>query len=136
LVIGAVLVAGAKAPIVVPETLVKQMQPGRVIVDLSIDQGGCIETSHVTTHRDPVYVLHDVLHYCVGTVPGAVPQTSTHALTHVTLPYVEMIAERGLADAVRSNAALARGVNVMNHRVTNEGVAAAHGIDYTPIGQV
>jgi len=136
LVIGAVLVAGAKAPIVVPETLVKQMQPGRVIVDLSIDQGGCIETSHVTTHRDPVYVLHDVLHYCVGNVPGAVPQTSTHALTHVTLPYVEMIAERGLADAVRSNAALARGVNVMNHRVTNEGVAAAHGIDYTPIGQV
>jgi len=135
-VIGAVLVAGARAPVVVPETLVKQMQPGRVIVDLSIDQGGCIETSHVTTHHDPVYVLHDVLHYCVGNVPGAVPQTSTHALTHVTLPYIEAIAERGLADALRSSAPLARGINVMNGRVTNAGVAAAHGLDYSSVDEL
>jgi alanine dehydrogenase len=132
-VIGAVLVAGARAPIVVPETLVKQMQPGRVIVDLSIDQGGCIETSHVTTHRDPVYVLHDVLHYCVGNVPGAVPQTSTHALTHVTLPYIEAIAEHGLTAALQSNRALARGVNVMRGRVTNAGVASAHGLEYADV---
>jgi alanine dehydrogenase len=132
-VIGAVLVPGARAPVVVPETLVKQMQHGRVIVDLSIDQGGCIETSRVTTHHDPVYVLHDVIHYCVGNVPGAVPQTSTHALTHVTLPYVEAIAEHGLAAALCSSAPLARGVNVMSGRVTNEGVAAAHGLEYTPI---
>jgi alanine dehydrogenase len=135
-VIGAVLVPGARAPVVVPETLVKQMQPGRVIVDLSIDQGGCIETSHVTTHRDPVYVMHDVLHYCVGNVPGAVPQTSTHALTHVTLPYIEAIAERGLKEALRTSTPLARGVNVIDHRVTNEGVAAAHGLEYTPIDEV
>jgi alanine dehydrogenase len=132
-VIGAVLVAGARAPVVVPETLVKQMQPGRVIVDLSIDQGGCIETSRVTTHHDPVYAVHDVLHYCVGNVPGAVPQTSTHALTHVTLPFIEAIAEHGLLEAIRASRPLARGLNVMNRRVTNEGVSAAHGIEYTPI---
>jgi alanine dehydrogenase len=132
-VIGAVLVAGARAPVVVPETLVKQMQPGRVIVDLSIDQGGCIETSRVTTHHDPVYAVHDVLHYCVGNVPGAVPQTSTHALTHVTLPFIEAIAEHGLLEAIRASRPLARGLNVMNRLVTNEGVSAAHGIEYTPI---
>jgi alanine dehydrogenase len=132
-VIGAVLVPGARAPVVVPETLVKQMQPGRVIVDLSIDQGGCIETSHVTTHHDPVYVLHDVLHYCVGNVPGAVPQTSTNALTHVTLPYIEVIAEHGLREALRTSRPLARGVNVMDHRVTNAGVAQAHGLEYEPV---
>jgi alanine dehydrogenase len=132
-VIGAVLVPGARAPIVVPETLVKQMQAGRVIVDLSIDQGGCVETSRVTTHHEPTYVLHDVVHYCVGNVPGAVPHTSTNALTHVTLHYIEAIAELGLAAALRESAPLARGVNVMDGAVTNEGVAAAHGLDYAPI---
>jgi len=135
-VVGAVLVPGARAPVIVPETLVKQMQPGRVIVDLSIDQGGCIETAHVTTHHDPVYVLHDVLHYCVGNVPGAVPQTSTNALTHVTLPYIEAITERGLTEALRSNAPLARGVNVISGHVTNAGVAAAHGIEHTSIDRL
>jgi alanine dehydrogenase len=129
-VIGAVLVAGARAPVVVPEALVKQMQSGRVIIDLSVDQGGCVETSHVTTHHDPVYTVHGVLHYCVGNVPGAVPHTSTNALTHVTLPYIEVIAERGLRDALRASPPLARGVNVIDGHVTNEGVAAAHGFDY------
>jgi alanine dehydrogenase len=115
---------------VVPEALVKQMQSGRVIIDLSVDQGGCVETSHVTTHHDPVYTVHGVLHYCVGNVPGAVPHTSTNALTHVTLPYIEVIAERGLRDALRASPPLARGVNVIDGHVTNEGVAAAHGFDY------
>jgi alanine dehydrogenase len=101
LVIGAVLLAGARAPIVVSEQMVKDMQPGRVVIDLSIDQGGCIETARPTTHNEPVYVTHDVLHYCVGNVPGAVPHTSTNALTHVTLPFVEAIAERGVAEAIR-----------------------------------
>ena len=135
-VIGAVLVPGARAPVIVPEALVKQMQPGRVVVDLSIDQGGCIETSRPTTHHDPTFVVHDVVHYCVGNVPGAVPQTSTNALTHVTLPYIELIAEHGLAATLAMNAPLRRGVNVMSGRVTNEGVADAHGLDDTPIDRL
>jgi alanine dehydrogenase len=136
LVIGAVLVAGARAPVVVSEQMVKGMQPGRVVVDLSIDQGGCIETSRPTTHHEPVFVTHDVLHYCVGNVPGAVPHTSTNALTHVTLPYVEAIAERGVSDAIRKLPALARGVNVYRGRVTNTGVAEAHGLDHAAIEDV
>jgi alanine dehydrogenase len=133
LVIGAVNVAGARAPVIVPESLVKEMEPGRVIVDLSIDQGGCIETSRPTTHRDPVFVLHGVLHYCVGNVPGAVPHTSTSALTHATLPYVEAIVEGGTRDALRTNAPLARGVNVMDGHITNAAVAEAHGLGYTDV---
>lgn len=132
-IIGAVLVAGARAPVVVPESLVKEMQPGRVIIDLSIDQGGCVETSRPTTHRDPVFVAHEVLHYCVGNVPGAVPHTSTNALTHVTLPHVESIAEKGVAAAFRGSSALARGVNVMSGHVTNAGVAEAHGLRHTAV---
>jgi alanine dehydrogenase len=132
-VIGAVLVAGARAPVIVSEQMVKGMQPGRVVIDLSIDQGGCIETSRPTTHHQPTYVVHDVLHYCVGNVPGAVPHTSTNALTHVTLPYVEAIAGRGVTEAIGELPALARGVNVFRGNVTNAGVAQAHELDHMPV---
>jgi alanine dehydrogenase len=134
--IGAVLVPGARAPIVVTEGMVKEMQPGRVVIDLSIDQGGCIETSHVTTHHEPVYTEHDVLHYCVGNVPGAVPHTSTHALTHATLPYVEALANLGVADAIRTRPPLARGVNIFRGSVTNAGVSAAHALEHAAIGDL
>ena len=128
LVIGAVLVPGAGAPHLVTADTVKAMRPGAVLVDISIDQGGCFETSHMTTHADPTYVLHDVVHYCVGNMPGAVPRTSTYALTNVTLPYVSTIAGKGLEGAVRSDPALALGVNVWDGQVTNEGVAEATGL--------
>jgi alanine dehydrogenase len=136
LVVGAVLVPGAKAPRLVSEDLVSRMQPGAVLVDISIDQGGCFETSHVTTHSEPTYVVHDVVHYCVGNMPGAVPRTSTYALTNVTLPYVRAIADAGLEDAVRADPALALGVNAYAGRVTNEGVAAAHGLPATPLHEL
>ncbi|HEY7401149.1 MAG TPA: alanine dehydrogenase [Actinomycetota bacterium] len=136
LVVGAVLVPGAKAPHLVSEELVSRMRPGAVLVDISIDQGGCFETSHVTTHSDPVYELHGVVHYCVGNMPGAVPRTSTYALTNVTLPYVLAIANEGLEDAIRRDHALALGVNAFGGRVTNAGVAEAHGLATTPLGDL
>jgi alanine dehydrogenase len=136
MVIGAVLVPGAKAPHLVSAETVRAMQPGAVLVDISIDQGGCFETSHVTTHSDPTYVVDGVVHYCVGNMPGAVPRTSTYALTNVTLHYVSAIADQGLDDAIRADAALALGVNVHSGLVTNDGVAAAHGLDTTPVGSV
>jgi alanine dehydrogenase len=129
LVVGAVLVPGARAPRLVSADTVGAMQAGAVLVDISIDQGGCFETSHMTTHSAPTYVVDDVVHYCVGNMPGAVPRTSTYALTNVTLPYAAEIAKRGLDDAVRADAALGHGVNVYAGRVTNEGVAAAHGLE-------
>jgi alanine dehydrogenase len=125
LVIGAVLVPGAKAPHLVSAEQVRAMQAGAVLVDISIDQGGCFETSHVTTHADPTYVVDGVVHYCVGNMPGAVPRTSTYALTNVTLPYVLAIASNGVEHAVRDDPALALGVNTWDGHVTNEGVAAA-----------
>ena len=109
------------------------MQPGAVLVDISIDQGGCFETSHVTTHSDPTYVVHGVVHYCVGNMPGAVPRTSTYALTNATLPYVLAIATEGLPGAIRSDDALALGVNVFEGAVTNEPVASAHGLPFVPL---
>jgi alanine dehydrogenase len=133
LVIGAVLVPGALAPKVVTEDVVKEMQPGAVVVDISIDQGGCFETSKMTTHSDPVYMVGDVVHYCVGNMPGAVPHTSTYALTNATLPYVVELANRGLKDAVRDDPALAMGVNVYGGEVVYEPVAAAHGLDFVPL---
>ena len=135
-VIGSVLLPGAKAPVIVSEEMVASMRPGSVIVDIAIDQGGCVATSHMTTHSDPTYVVHGVVHYCVGNMPGAVPNTSTYALTNVTLPYALAIAERGLEDAVRSDPALAGGVNVLGGSVTNEGVAEAHGVPYVPLGSL
>jgi alanine dehydrogenase len=125
LIVGAVLVPGAKAPRLVTAEHVRAMPEGTVLVDVSIDQGGCFETSHVTTHDDPTYVVDGVVHYCVGNMPGAVPRTSTYALTNVTLPYVLAIAERGIEAAIDADPALALGVNVWDGRVTNEGVAAA-----------
>ena len=131
--IGAVLVPGAKAPRLVTEDMVAHMPPGAVVVDISIDQGGCFETSHMTTHSEPTYVAHDVVHYCVGNMPGAVPRTSTYALTNVTIPYAVEIANRGLEDAIRHDPALALGVNVYGGQVTNAGVAEAHGMSLTPL---
>ncbi len=136
LVIGAVLVPGARAPKLVTEDLVRAMRPGSVVVDISIDQGGCVETARMTTHSNPTYVEHDVVHYCVGNMPGAVPRTSTYALTNVTLPYALAIADHGLEDAVRRDPALAGGVNVYAGEVANAGVAEAHGLAYTPIGSL
>jgi alanine dehydrogenase len=136
LVIGAVLVAGARAPTVVSEANVKEMKPGSVVVDISIDQGGCFETSHMTTHSDPTYVVSDVVHYCVGNMPGAVPHTSTYALTNATMPYVVALAERGVEAAARSDPALAKGVNVYRGALVYEPVAEAHGIDWTPLDGV
>ena len=136
LVIGAVLVPGARAPHLVTAETVSAMQPGSVLVDISIDQGGCFETSHVTTHSDPTFVVDEVVHYCVGNMPGAVPRTSTYALTNVTLPYVVAIADHGIDEAVRADPALALGVNVVAGTITNEGVGAAHGLDVAPIAQL
>jgi alanine dehydrogenase len=134
LVIGAVLVPGAKAPHLVTAELVGAMQPGAVVVDISIDQGGCFETSHVTTHADPTYVVDDVVHYCVGNMPGAVPRTSTYALTNVTLPYALDIANKGVERAVQEDPALALGVNTWDGHVTNEGVAAATDLAFEALG--
>ena len=104
-----------------------------MIVDVAIDQGGCVETARPTTHSDPVYVVDDVIHYCVANMPGGVPVTATMALTNATLPYVEAIAERGLYGAIAADPALAKGVNVLDGKVTYEAVAEAHGLDFTPL---
>src|SRR5262245_27256473 len=133
LVIGAVLVPGALAPKLVTREMIAGMKSGAVVVDVAIDQGGCFETSRATTHADPVYVVDDVTHYCVANMPGGVPVTSTKALTNATLPYVEAIARHGLRGAVAADPALAKGVNVIEGKVTYEAVAEAHGLDYTPL---
>ncbi|HEX5937732.1 MAG TPA: alanine dehydrogenase [Actinomycetota bacterium] len=127
-VIGSVLLPGALAPVIVSEEMVASMRPGSVIVDVAIDQGGCVATSRMTTHSDPTFTVHDVVHYCVGNMPGAVPNTSTYALTNVTLPYALAIADRGLEAVAAEDRALAAGVNVYDGIVTNEGVAEAHGL--------
>jgi alanine dehydrogenase len=125
LVIGAVLVAGGRAPVVVTEDMVASMKPGAVVVDIAIDQGGCIETSHETSHADPVFVDHGVVHYAVGNMPGAVPFTSTYALTNVTLPYLAELARLGVAEAARRDPVLALGFNTVAGHVTNPAVAEA-----------
>ncbi len=127
LVIGAVLVPGGRAPTVVSEDMVRSMKPGSVVIDIAIDQGGCIETSHETTHAEPTFVVHDVVHYAVGNMPGAVPHTSTHALTNATLPYLAELSRFGVADAVRRDPALASGVNTLDGQVPNASVAEALG---------
>jgi len=133
LVIGAVLIPGALAPKLVTRELLATMKAGSVFVDVAIDQGGCAETSKPTTHDDPVYVVEDVIHYCVANMPGAVPITSTRALTNVTLPYVEQLADLGATGAVAANPELARGVNALAGKLTYEAVAEAHGMEYTPL---
>ncbi|OII39558.1 alanine dehydrogenase [Curtobacterium sp. MMLR14_010] len=128
LVIGSVLIPGASAPKLVTDAMVADMRPGSVLVDIAIDQGGCFEGSRPTTHDDPTFAVHDAVYYCVANMPGAVPRTSTIALTNATLPYALAIADQGWAAAMESDAALARGLNVHDGRVTNESVAAAHGL--------
>ena len=135
-IVGTVLVAGAIAPKLVTEEMVASMRVGSVIIDISIDQGGCFETSHMTTHSDPTYVVHDVVHYCVGNMPGAVPNTSTYALTNVTLPYALAVADQGLEDAVRADPVLAGGVNAYGGSLTNQAVAEAHQMEWTPAASV
>ncbi|MGA9160739.1 MAG: alanine dehydrogenase [Actinomycetota bacterium] len=135
-VIGSVLVPGARTPKLVTEEMIASMRTGAVAIDIAIDQGGCMETSHMTTHSDPTYVQHGVVHYCVGNMPGAVPNTSTYALTNVTLPYAIDIATMGLEDAVRADPALALGVNVYAGEVTTPGVAEAHSMTFTPLSTV
>jgi alanine dehydrogenase len=135
-VIGAVLIPGALAPRLITREMVAGMKDGAVLADVAIDQGGCAETSHPTTHSDPVYTVERVTHYCVANMPGAVPITSTKALTNATLPYVEAISGYGLAEAVARDRALARGVNVVEGKVTYEAVADAHGLDYQPLEDV
>lgn len=137
LVVGAVLIPGARAPKLVTEEMVEQMTPGSVIVDVAIDQGGSIETiDRVTTHSAPTYVKHDVVHYAVANMPGAVPRTSTIALTNVTTPYALQLANKGYKMAISQNPALARGVNVIGGTVTYEAVAAALNLAYTPLTDV
>ena len=129
LVIGAVLVPGAKAPKIISNELVSRMKPGSVLVDIAIDQGGCFEDSHPTTHADPVYKVHESVFYCVANMPGAVPHTSTYALTNVTLPYAVELANHGWQQALRNDHALALGLNTHDGKLTNGPVAEAHGYD-------
>ena len=135
-VIGAVLTPGALAPKLITREMVARMKEGAVLADVAIDQGGCAETSRPTTHSEPVYAVEGVTHYCVANMPGAVPITSTKALTNATLPYVEEIADYGLAEAVARDPVLARGVNAVDGKVTYEAVADAHGLDYRPLEDV
>ena len=132
-VVGAVLVPGAKAPKLITREMLKTMKPGSVLVDVAIDQGGCFETSKATTHGDPIYVVDDVVHYCVANMPGAVPRTSTMALTNATLPYAVEIANKGWEKAMQENKEIKLGANVINGKVTYQAVADAFDLEYTPI---
>jgi alanine dehydrogenase len=136
LVIGAVLIPGAKAPRLVTNELVSRMKPGSVLVDISIDQGGCFEDSRPTTHAEPTYKVHDSLFYCVANMPGAVPHTSTYALTNVTLPYAVELANLGWRQALRNDHALALGLNTHDGQVTYGPVAEAHGMDAVSLESV
>ncbi|WP_375426202.1 alanine dehydrogenase [uncultured Friedmanniella sp.] len=136
LVIGAVLVPGAKAPTVVSNELVARMKPGSVLVDIAIDQGGCFEDSRPTTHAEPTYRVHGSVFYCVANMPGAVPNTSTYALTNVTLPYAVSLADRGWRDALRADPALALGLNTHDGALVSAPVAAAHGVPHTELADV
>ncbi|MDB6068502.1 MAG: alanine dehydrogenase [Pedosphaera sp.] len=132
LLIGAVLVPGAKAPKLISRAMLKQMRPGSVLVDIAIDQGGCAETSRATTHQNPVYVEEGVTHYCVANMPGAYARTATQALTNVTHRYVELLADLGLTEACQKQPALLGGINIMDGKVTHKAVADAHGLPYVP----
>ncbi len=135
MVIGAVLVPGAKAPSLVSNDMVSRMKPGSVLVDIAIDQGGCFEDSHPTTHADPIYPVHNSVFYCVANIPGAVPRTSTYALTNVTMPYAVAIADQGWARALQRDPVLAPGLNVVGGQVTNAGVANAHGMELLSLSE-
>ncbi|MTD58213.1 alanine dehydrogenase [Amycolatopsis pithecellobii] len=133
LVVGAVLIPGAKAPKLISNSLVRHMKPGSVLVDIAIDQGGCFADSHATTHDAPTYEVHDSIFYCVANMPGAVPNTSTQALTNVTLPYAEALANKGWHQALTTDPSLAKGLNTHQHTLTNAPVATAHTLPHTPI---
>ena len=136
LVIGAVLVPGSKTPRLVSEEMVRDMQRGSVLVDVAIDQGGCFETSQPTTHTEPIFIKHDVVHYCVANMPGAVARTSTFALNNATLPFVLALADRGLGDALSIDPHLRAGLNVYEGHVTHDAVASATGFDYAPAEEI
>ncbi|WP_224996361.1 alanine dehydrogenase [Cesiribacter sp. SM1] len=136
LIVGAVLIPGAKAPHLITRDMLKMMRPGTVLVDVAVDQGGCIETCQPTTHENPTYVIDDVVHYCVANMPGAVPYTSTQALTNATLPYALQLANKGWQQACLDNAELRLGLNVVQGEVVYQGVSAAFGLPYTPLENV
>jgi alanine dehydrogenase len=133
LVIGAVLIPGARAPMLVRREDLSVMPPRAVIIDVAIDQGGCVETSRPTTHANPTYIVDDVVHYCVTNMPGAVGRTSTYGLTNVTLPYVLQLANKGPEKACKENSGLAQGVNVHKGKVTNQAVAQTFNLELTPL---
>lgn len=136
LIIGSVLIPGAKAPSLVTKEMLKIMKPGTVLVDVAIDQGGCFETSHPTTHEDPTFVVDDILHYCVANMPGAVPYTSTLALTNSTLPYALLLANKGWKEACRIKEELKKGLNIVDGKVVFKGVADAWNLHYIPVEEV
>jgi alanine dehydrogenase len=136
LLIGAVLVKGAKAPRLVTRDMIRRMEPGSVIVDVAVDQGGCCETICPTRHSDPVYVVDGVLHYGVTNIPGAVPRTSTYAISNATLPYLTQLAGEGVSQAIKNNPALAKGVNVYKGRLTYQAVAEDLGLEYTSLASI
>jgi alanine dehydrogenase len=136
LIIGAVLIPGAKAPNLITRDMLKTMKPGTVLVDVAVDQGGCIETCKPTTHENPTFIIDDVVHYCVANMPGAVPFTSTQALTNATLPYAVQLANKGWKQACAENAELKKGLNVVNGKVVYPGVAEAFGLEYTEVASV
>ncbi len=136
LLIGAVLVKGAKAPCLVTREMIRRMEPGSVVVDVAVDQGGCCETICPTSHSDPVYVVDGVLHYGVTNMPGAVPRTSTYALSNATLPYLMKLAEEGIEEAIKNDAVLSKGVNVYKGKVTYQAVADALDLEYTPLSSM
>jgi len=133
LLVGAVLIKGAKAPKLVTREMIRTMAPGSVVVDVAVDQGGCIETTHPTTHSDPIFVVDGVIHYCVANMPGAVPRTSTYALSNATLPYMVKLANLGAEAAIQADPALAKGVNTYQGKITYPAVAQAFDLEYTPL---
>ena len=136
MVIGAVLIPGAAAPKLVSNDLVSRMKPGSVLVDIAIDQGGCFEDSRPTTHAEPTFRVHNSVFYCVANMPGAVPNTSTYALTNVTMPYALSLADRGWRDALKADPALALGLNTHHGVITNAPVAQAHGLEHRELADV
>ncbi|MBC8154087.1 MAG: alanine dehydrogenase, partial [Bacteroidetes bacterium] len=136
LIVGAVLIPGTKAPHLITRDMLKLMRPGTVLVDVAVDQGGCIETCRPTTHEDPTFVIDDVVHYCVANMPGAVPYTSTVALTNATLPYALQLANKGWQQACRDNAELRAGLNVVDGQVVYKGVADAFGLELADVNQL
>ncbi len=136
LIIGAVLIPGAKAPSLITRDMLKTMRPGTVLVDVAVDQGGCIETCKPTTHDDPVFIIDDIVHYCVANMPGAVPYTSTIALTNATLPYARKLAKLGWKEACNQDTGLLKGLNIVNGKIVYEAVAKAFDMEYTPLAEV